>query len=679
MESSLEASEHTGRWSWVYWVALGAAILGGVYLRLDGLGEPSLWHDEILHVSVAERTLNESPLNWLLGLESDSENGPLYYATQLLANRVVGGDTGVRLVPALVGIATLPLMAFAGSLVSGRLLSLVATLFLAVSPLHVYFSREGRPYSMVMFLACLMLVLLLRPLGRWSVALGYATCLAAAYTGAMSAPVLGAFGAVAAVQLFWWLWKGRVGNLTVQEVDLRRVSLHFVMAATIGIALIAQLYIDLEAAPQYAPDFSTPRTNVFTNALSERAVKKFVASMSTSGVERVSTQPRSLWFMVLAAVGAGAGLWQRRRATLLIAGMFLLPTLASFAAMIAMGRFYGVRYTCSGLTAFVLLVGLGVVALARLVASLIPPRIGRARFQSAVAVLVALAVSIGVAGPNVVAARSQTYEKLDWRGLAKFFHDASLDGETIVAASRWPRMCLRYYFDQLPDSVPIIDVPQSVEAAESIVEKSESAWLVTAGVRRTGDLRKWMHQFDHILSRQVNELDVFFSPDFKTLLETRFESGRGGVFNAAFDGLGHRFDFEVDDLLLQGAGWSFSEQNREGISFQWATASEAELGIPVESMRTRMIRFRALPFVYPDAPTQTVEVVLNSNSLATFDLEKGWSEHEVRAPASAWVSGPNFLILRFGRTTSPAQVIPGSADRRYLSAAFDYLEVAPVD
>jgi hypothetical protein len=236
-------------------------------------------------------------------------------------------------------------------------------------------------------------------------------------------------------------------------------------------------------------------------------------------------------------------------------------------------------------------------------------------------------------------------------------------------------MCLEYYLDQLPRRIPIRNASQSVDTAESILEETETAWLVTAGMRRSGDLRRWMHQFDHILSRHVAELDVFFSPDLRVLLETRYESGKQGALTTAFEELDYRFEFEADELLLQGAGWSFSEQNREGISFQWAKAPEAELGLLFESQTSRLIRFRVLPFVYPDAPTQTVEVVLNSNSLATVDLEKGWSEHEVRAAASTWASGPNILTLRFGRTTSPAQVIPGSADRRYLSAAFDYLEV----
>ena len=662
-----------------YWVALTVTILFGAYLRLDDLGEPSLWHDEIYHVLIGEKTLGEPALHWLVGLESDRENGPLYYATQLLANRFVGGEIGVRIVPAFVGIATLPLMALAGFLISGRLVSLVATLFLAVSPLHVYFSREGRPYAAVMFLACMMLVVLLRPRWRWSAPAAYLTCVTAAYTGAMSAPLLAAFGAIAGIQLLGWLWKGRRGGLTAEETALRRISFHFVIAAAVGVALISLLYIDFEAAPQYAPDFSKPPSKLVTNSLSIRAVKKFVASMSTSGVTWISMQRRSVWFFVLAGLGLCAGLWQRRRATTLTIAMFLLPTLASFAALIAMGRFYGVRYTCSGHTAFILLVGLGVVAVARFFVRVIPTTAGSGRLRPLAALALALTISVLVARPNVEASRSQPYEKLDWRGLANFLHDTAIDGETIVAANRWPYICLNYYLEQMPRRLQIVDASRSVDLARSMAARSDSAWLVTAGIRYAPEMRKWMHQFDHILSRQIAELDVFFTPDFQTLVETRFDAERGSVFLEAFEGQSQRFEFEANELLLQGAGWSFPELNKEGISFQWATAPEAELGLPVTSKRDRMIRFRVLPFSYPGASIQTVEFVLNSEVLGSVELDKGWSEHEVLAPASSWRGGPDILTLRFGRTNSPAQVNPGSSDRRFLSAAFDYLEVVDGD
>ncbi len=666
-------------WSSLYWVALVLVVVFGAYLRLDGLGEPSLWHDEIYHVLIGERALDEPALQWVVGLESDLENGPLYYATQLIANRLIGGEIGVRIVPAIVGIATLPLMALAGFLISGRLVSLVAALFLAVSPLHVYFSREGRPYAAVMFLACLMLVVLLRRRWRWSVPAGYLACVTAAYTGAMSAPLLVGFGAIAGMQLLGWLRKGRRGDLTVEENALRRVSLHFALAAAIGAALIFLLYIDFEAAPQYEFDFSKPKSKLVTESLSMRAVKKFVASMSTSGVTWISMQRRSVWFLLLAALGSGAGLWRHRRATTLTLAMFLLPSLASFGALIAMGRFYGMRYTCSGHTAFILLVGLGVVASARFLVWVIPADAGSGRLRPVAASALALTITLLVAGPNVEVSRSQPYEKLDWRGLATLLHDAAIDGETIVAADRWPYMCLNYYLEAMPRRIPIVDASRSVDLAQSIAARADSAWLVTAGIRFGPEMRKWMHQFDHILSRQIAELDVFFAPDFRTLVETRFTADRGDLFVETFDSQMRRFEFEADELLLQGSGWSFPELNREGISFQWATAPEAELGMPFASTRDRVIRFRALPFSYEQAPVQTVELVLNSKLLGSVELSQGWSEHELLAPASAWRGGPDILILRFGRTNSPAQVVPGSGDRRFLSAAFDYLEVVDGD
>ena len=102
---------------------------------------------------------------------------------------------------------------------------------------------------------------------------------------------------------------------------------------------------------------------------------------------------------------------------------------------------------------------------------------------------------------------------------------------------------------------------------------------------------------------------------------------------------------------------------------------QAELGLPIGSPREARIRLRALPFSYPEAPVQTLEIWLNETPLATFELLPGWNEHEVAVPALSWSSGANILALRFSRSTVPAQLDSGSTETRNLSAAFDYLEV----
>ena len=584
----------------------------------------------------------------------------------------------MRIFQAVIGISTLPLIALAGYIMGGSSLSWVATFLLAVAPLHVYFSREGRPYAALMFLSCLLLVVLLRPRERWSVPIAYLACISAAYWGAMSAPLLVAFGCLALVQFLGGIRTGLKRGPGARWDRRRHFGVHLLLASVIGMAIVVMLYIDFETAPQYAPDFSKPRSAMVTESNSLRALNKFGASMTTSGVTWRSMERRSVILLSLALVGTIAGLTWRRRETMLTLAMFLLTALASFGALIAMGRFYGGRYTCSSLPAFILLVSLGIVGMSRWISSLVPDDPSSGKLRSTIGSTVCLIMVVFVAGPNIAASRADPFEKLDWKGLARMIHDAALEGEVVVAASRWPFLCLSYYNDQMSEPVKIFDAGLSVDVARSIVERSGSTWLVTAGIRNAGEMRKWMHRYDHVESHEIAELDAFFAPDFRTLIATRYAANREQVFVNAWDRQRQRFDFEAGELLLQGSGWSFPEVNSEGTTFQWATSQAAELALPSSQPGNRQIRFRALPFWYPDAPAQRVELSLNSVFIDSIELGKGWSEHQVEIPASAWTGRGDILTLHLSRTTSPAEVIPGSVDRRYLGAAFDYLEVVSV-
>ncbi|MEJ2086289.1 MAG: hypothetical protein P8Y44_11515 [Acidobacteriota bacterium] len=662
---------------WFYAIALAAILLVGAFLRIYALAEPSLWHDEIYHILAAERARDEPLRHWLTGLDVDRENGPLYYATQLLTSRLVAGELGVRLAPALIGIATLPIMALAGYWLSGRLLSLIATLLLAVSPLHVCLSREGRPYSTLMLASCLLLIVLLRPKWRWSIPIAYATAVALAYLGAMSLPLLLGFAILAVSQLIYLRWKGRGSDESVRQRGLVRASAHFALAATIGLTLIPFLYFEFEATPQYRVDFKPVRWTLVTPSFSSGAVDRFLASMTTSGLNWVPMESRSRWLVALAAVGLFFGLLRHRRGTVLVVASFLLSSGASFAALFATGRFYAMRYTCSGLAPFLLLLGLGLVALASMLVAVIPERIRGSEFTRVAAWSSALALAMVVAVPNIAVARAQPLDKIDWRSLARMLDEGALEGEVVIASDRWPQMCLGYYLQRLGSPISIVDVSLSLETAQRLVNESNTAWLVTAGVKPAHEMRRWMHRFDHVYSQRIAELDIFFSPDFRTLIESRFAGGREEILVEGFERLGWGFDFEAPELLLQGSGWSFPEKNRQGETFQWATAPEAQLALPLITSMDRLIRFRALPLEFPEATAQTVELILNSVSLKSVELRKGWNEIEVSAPAEAWLGGPDILTLRFRRTDTPAEVLAGSNDWRSLSAAFDYLEVVP--
>jgi hypothetical protein len=321
-----------------------------------------------------------------------------------------------------------------------------------------------------------------------------------------------------------------------------------------------------------------------------------------------------------------------------------------------------------------LLVAVGIVVVAKLAGRLL----GRRKLEPArefLTVVAAGALLVLFAAPNVASARLDARTKLDWRGVAQFFDAVALEDEPILIPNTWPQICLGYYLQELGRDATFLNLWESSEKGDAFVETTPRGWMLTAGFRKTNEVRAWMHDFHPVLKKREEEMALFFYPDFSTLLTTRFAAQKGEIFERQFLQMNQRFDFGGAELLLQGTGWSYPEQNKAGIQYQWVQGDRAELGLPMDQPRKASIRFRALPFLYEEAPGQTVEVKLNDLPLTRLELPGGWSEHEIEVPESAWSTGANILHLYFGRSTVPAEVTPGSGDRRSLSAAFDYLEV----
>ncbi|HEX6158608.1 MAG TPA: glycosyltransferase family 39 protein, partial [Thermoanaerobaculia bacterium] len=151
---------------------LAAAIALGAWLRFEGLNEPSYWLDEMLGDQLTQRAAEQPWWRWLIGLER--EHGPLYYLTQLLLPG--------RVAAAIFGLATIPLVWLLAKRVHSGTAAAVCAVLLAVSPLHVYYSREARPYALLMMLTAALLVS-----SRWWFV---AALVALVSTSAVAAPVV---------------------------------------------------------------------------------------------------------------------------------------------------------------------------------------------------------------------------------------------------------------------------------------------------------------------------------------------------------------------------------------------------------------------------------------------------------------------------------------------------------
>ena len=630
-----------------------ALALLTLFLRLNGLAEPSLWLDEILHLQKAEAARGEGWSAWLTGLSADRENGALYYAGQVLGLTYFDGEFAVRLAPALCGVATVGVVFLIGlSLTACPWRALVPAAFLAVSPLHVYYSREGRPYAAVMLVAALLLYLALTPKRRFTTPAVYATCLAAALLGAVSSPLLVACAGLGALH---WLVERRHG--------------HFVVAASSALLLGLLLFPTAEKLGEAIGTGKRAPTLKITEPLSPQALDRLLASLTTSGLDRSSATTLSWIFLGLALVGAVGLLRRDLRRGFWVVGLAVLPVVGWLMVLVLFKHWYNVRYTSSGLPAFLVLVAFGLLDVGNLLAAVVqrlPKHLARLPDLATAVALVLLLL------PLWRASRVEPWQKPDWRGVATTLDRLAVPGEPVIARGAWAERCIRYYLNDRGSSLEVLFANNDVPTAEALTQEHPRAWVLAAGYWRTPDFEAWMKGLDPVLSRRLGNIQLFFSPNFRALVS---ETSRFPGLAEELATLGeptHRQDFGLAEMLL-GEGWSYSERG-DGRTFRWAVGERAEMAIgATPGPGAKTLRLRLRPYPWAEGPPQEVTVGLNGRPWATVTLEAEWKVVEL--PPSTAVRGGNLLTFDFAWSRSPKSLGRGS-DGRPLAVAFDFVEVA---
>ena len=127
-------------------VTIGAAT------RLGGLGQHSFWYDEAVTAVISRASVPDI----LLGKSRDRGNPPLSSLAAKIG-RISSGDRDVayRLLFALFGIATIPLIYLLGRQLASREVGELTALLFALAPLSLELSTEARAYSLVHFMSVL--------------------------------------------------------------------------------------------------------------------------------------------------------------------------------------------------------------------------------------------------------------------------------------------------------------------------------------------------------------------------------------------------------------------------------------------------------------------------------------------------------------------------------------------
>ena len=630
------------------WAALALATAVAAFLRFHGLGEPSYWLDEILGQVVVRRAGTIAWSEWLTGVHP--QHGPLYYALQWLASTVRDDEWGGRFFAALFGLITVPLLWIVGRTAREDrplLAPLLAAGLLAISPLHVYYSREARPYALLVLLATVVLLAILTraPL------LAAGALLLMLYTSVASAAAVGAAACAAFAAM-----------PAERDPRARRRLLIIGVAALLTLASFALLYRSTTEERAISP-FPGLTASLFDS---------IVRGFAVTALDSPRGGRTAYAVLLLSVIGAVALIRRNRAAAGAVIAMAGLPVVFSIAGLLAQNHFFGIRYVLAALPAYLLLAGFGLAAASSVVLLFFR------RIPRVVSVVLAFAILGSIAVQTWTPARTEAYRKLDWRGIAQTIHRYAHPGDLVLMAEPWSGLVMDYYIRRLPPKVELFQF-SSLPLAQRVAAQYPATWLVTGGFNPEVTVRAWMCNYPVVLASSLENFRMHYtSRTGGGFLRERGGAAEWRAVAAAFGGTGLELEMTPQEDLLFGEGWAGPE-GTDGQTFRWALGEQATVTVPRFGRADRVLRMQVNPLDHPSLPRQTMRVDLNGTELETLTLAPGPAERSVPAPAALWRDGPNTITFRFGRAIAPADLDASNRDARKLAVAFDRIAINDAD
>ncbi len=462
--------------------ALVALAVVATAARTFNLGSFSLWLDEILLVV---RAAQGSPAAVWAACVRNAEHPPLAALALSVLMTLGASDTILRLLPIALGVASVLLLAAFTSRRFGWRAGVAAGLVAALSPFHVRYSQELRPYAFLIFFVCLTLWAaerLERHGSAGDVALLFTALLGGFYSHHLFALVL--------VPAAWPFAEAAASADPALRGAARAALARF--AAAVAAALVALLPWLRAIAPELARRASTGGALPWTGP---RLLARW-QFLIAGGVEGEHLR----WTGVLALALAIAGAVVAARSTpgrAVIAGALVGIGGAELFYVVA-GHFSRGRYDAVGWPFLTVLIAL----------ALAPPRCEgdvsssglratRGAWQRVAAILVLAALGVGeVNGLARYARRGRP----DWDRVADAVRALRRPGEPVLVENEWTRISLGYYLQGrgFLDRTADDGAPQVVSrGADGLLldwPADRRAILVIAGHPAQKDVRRLAHQ-----------------------------------------------------------------------------------------------------------------------------------------------------------------------------------------
>jgi uncharacterized membrane protein len=399
--------------------------LVGAMLRLYRIGSNSLWVDEFATLKIVRLPFAEIAR----AAAEVSFCPPLHF---WLVHGVVAllgvSETSLRLVSAIAGALTIPVAwLLIRELTRSRRIALLGAALLAVNPLHIWYSQEGRGYALLVLMAtaALLCFVLAARTGKSTFWAGFAAFALAAVLTHTIAPV------ILVITGCWMLLSHR--RLAVWRPFL-------VSCVLVGLAAAPSAMMIAGGVAQASGTHSPPRPLTglempytlltFLAGYSFGPATRDIQNLGPLDAIRLHAAESAIAAVVL--TGLILALLRRHvrgRFPLLI--LCLVPILAMLLGSATSGKAYQARYALAGVVGFC---GLSATAVGSL----------RPAFRGPAAALI-LTLSLWADGQWYFAPR---YWKDDSRGIVTWLTERLPRGSTVLTAPDYVNGVLSYYADR---------------------------------------------------------------------------------------------------------------------------------------------------------------------------------------------------------------------------------------
>lgn len=395
-------------------IGLALIILLGLGLRVIDLGGASLWLDEGVSAARAGSSLAR-----LVAGSYPDPSPPLYYLILHFWIRVFGdSEFSIRFPSVIFGTLAIFLIYRFGAVFFNRKTGLIAAVFLALAAFPVYFSREARMYSLLLFLSLISYYYLGMMIRHGARRAGVWYLLATA--GVLYTHNLG-ISTVLAQNIFLliaFIQKGETSKLTARRWYTIQGALGLLYLP--GLALVIQQWSGIRGGY-----WSPPLTAMDLG----RTIQNFAGSAPAAVICSIAAAAAFL----PSGIGAGSSPARGKndlfsRGNLLLASWLLTPIILPFLISMVSTPIYIARITIAAAPAFYLLAARGVMRFA-----------GRGK-------RIALT---GIIGLLLLSSLRQFYRpgrNEPWREVTRLVETEAEPNDRILISPPWyRRLCFDYY------------------------------------------------------------------------------------------------------------------------------------------------------------------------------------------------------------------------------------------